>query len=71
MVIEIQGPSAYAANTTAPLGQTVARRIALEATGLTVLSVAFFEWELLESMQQRERYLSCLLASAVPHHSLA
>lgn len=64
VVLDVQEAEEFALNSRAPLGQTFARHIMLESRGYAVLSVPYFDWRLLQSLQQREQYLSSLIASA-------
>ena len=65
VVIDVQGSQQFSVNNQRPLGRTAARRIMLEARGLQVLSIPYFEWALYNSINQQKAYLSRLMSSVL------
>ncbi|KAK9812353.1 hypothetical protein WJX73_004610 [Symbiochloris irregularis] len=63
IVLEVDEASHFAVNTWRPLGRTIARRCMLEAWGLVVRSIPFYEWSALQGLEQQKAYLGRLLSS--------
>lgn len=59
--LEIDGPSHFARNTGTPLGHTMLKRRQLGASGWTVLSIPYQEWDDQLGEQQQKLYLYNLL----------
>ena len=66
LALEVDGPYHFSANRPhARLGSTVLRDRLLQAEGYTVVSVPWFEWEVLQGGEAQGRYLQRLVDEAV------
>ncbi|KAK9814919.1 hypothetical protein WJX73_002051 [Symbiochloris irregularis] len=63
VVLEVDDASHYAVNAWRPLGRTLARRYMLEALGLTVRSIPFYQWFSLGDLENQKAFLTQLLAT--------
>lgn len=61
VVIEVDGPSAFAINERLPLGRTVARKCMLENSGYLVRSIPYYQWAALQGTAHQKAYLMQLL----------
>ncbi|KAK9819771.1 hypothetical protein WJX72_002182 [[Myrmecia] bisecta] len=58
VIIEVDGPSHFAVNSRRPLGRTIGHRSMLEARGYIVRSIPYYEWNVLEGIEEQKRYAS-------------
>ena len=56
--LEFDGPSHFTRNTLEPLGHTRLRDRLLSAMGWHVVSIPFFEWDMLHQPEQRDAYVN-------------
>jgi hypothetical protein len=65
IALEFDGPSHFTRNTLEPLGHTRLRDRLLSAMGWHVVSIPFFEWDLLHQTEQRDAYVECRVRRSV------
>lgn len=63
VVIEVDGPDSFSINSYRPLGHMVGRRCMLEACGYVVRSIAYYEWNMYDSVESQQAYLAKLLST--------
>lgn len=64
IVLEIDGPYHFAKDTRIPLGSTVLKRRQARQIGLTLCELPYWDWEMLETDDEKRQYLDALLDGA-------
>lgn len=65
VIIEVDGPDNFSVNSHRPLGRMVGRRCMLEARGYVVRSIAYYEWNSLDTVDAQRVRLSHPLTVAL------